>query len=178
MSKHPIEDMAQSVYMAIGRDLPLITFKQEDWESLNKLAPAERTIRMRKARAGDKSMVPMITKKRHPYMSEVRVMMFPQSWPSRSLGFATKNEPEVQDGYTVVVESLGVYAVYFGGKFAYLVSERRAGEQRRDAGWKKFLDGIAQQKLLGCEQAALVYQAQNVNKFGVSAPKTIAKEDD
>lgn len=178
MSSHPLEDMAKSLYMAIGRDLPLISFKQDDYEALNKLSPAERTMRMRKARMGDRQLIPTIIKKRHPYESEVRVYMFPQTWPTKSLGFTLKNDPEEHDAYTIVIESAGAHAVYFGGKFAYLVNEFRGGEQRRDIGWKKFLQGLAERKLLRCEEAQTVYQAQNVNKFGSNMPKTIAKDDD
>jgi hypothetical protein len=173
MSLHPIEDLSASLHSAIIRDLPVITFKQEDWDAWNRLSPAERSARNAKIKRGDRNMMPMKIQRRRPYKDEIRATLFLQKWPSRSLGFVLKNDidPDGVEAYTVVIECNGVHAVYFGSRLAYFVSSLKGNEQRKDLAWKRFLQNIAEQRLVGCEEAAHAYHATNINRFGSSTPR-------
>jgi hypothetical protein len=166
MINHPIEDLAASVHCAINRDLPMITFRDKDWDTWAKLSVGERKERTKRIRAGDRAMMPMTIKKRHPYIGEVKVTMFVQEWTSGALGFAHKAEPKESEAYTVIVEHAGINAVYFGGRYAYIVNALKGSDQRRDIGWKTFLLHIAEKKLVNCIDAISVYQAQSSNRFG------------
>lgn len=60
---------------------------------------------------------------RRPYINEVEVYSFPQTWGSTALGFGGIGGQAMTTALTVVVIS-GVQAcVYFGGTFAYRIDE-------------------------------------------------------
>lgn len=57
----------------------------------------------------------------------VVVAMFPQTWGSTSIGFGGLGGAAMTTAYTVVLTVHGTeFAVYFGGRFAYLVSTTEA----------------------------------------------------
>ena len=179
MSLHPVEDLSAAMHGAIIRDLPVITFKQEDWEAWNRLSPAERSARNAKVKRGDRAMMPMKVQRRRPYKDELRITMFLQKWPSRSMGFSLKNDvdPDGYEAYTFVIECNGMHAIYFSSRLAYFVNALKGDDQRKDIAWKRFLHDISAQNLVGCEEAAHAYNAININRFGSSTPKSESKPE-
>jgi hypothetical protein len=172
MINHPIDNLAASVHAALLRDLPLITYRDKDWETWNKLSIGERNERSRRIRQGDIGMMPMTMKKRRPYMAEVKVTMFLQIWPTKAMGFAHKAESGATEAYTVIVEYANVHAVYFAGRLAYVVDGNKGSELRKDYGWKSFIQHLGERKLRSCLEAGTLYLAQMANRFGGNLPQS------
>lgn len=61
---------------------------------------------------------------RRPYEDEIGVVLFPQTWGSTALGFNGIGGAAMTDAYTVAIRGQsGEMAVYFGGRFAYLIKK-------------------------------------------------------
>lgn len=82
--------------------------------------------------------------------------MFPQTWGSTALGFGGVGGQAITGAYTVIVEChrTGNRAVYFGGRFAYLVPAQLTAEQSRC-----FRGHLVAQNLVECSQATKAYGA-------------------
>lgn len=165
-----LEDLASSIYSALRRDLPLIDYRVEDWDAWKRLSKAEQAARKAKIRQGHRAMMPMKMAQREPRMSDIKVSMFMQTWPTSALGFTFKEEPEPTDAYTVVVESDDVCAVYFSGRLAYLVPTKANDMPRQDVFWRRFRSDIGRQVLCTCDEAAHAYKARSINRYGSSSP--------
>ena len=65
-----------------------------------------------------------IQKTRRPTEYDMAVIaMFPQTWGSTALGFGGIGGAAMTTAYTIVIECDGEYAVYFGGRSAYLIRQ-------------------------------------------------------
>lgn len=156
---NPVETLAASLHAALLRDLPPIIAREKDWDAFKKLPFAEQRARKKRDRAGDQIAIPTVTKKRRPFQSEVVVEMFSQVWPTRALGFEWTAEEELSSAYTVIVEHNGVFAVYFGAKFAYLVMEVLPSGADNAEGMRAFSKDIISKTMASCADAAKRYQA-------------------
>lgn len=161
MLYHPIEDVAFSVTAALSRDLPAKIVREEDWTAWKKLSPEEKSARNRRKKQGDRTAIPMTTRKKRPVAGEVTVEMFPQNWPTSALGFPYKGESGETPGYTVVVSFDGAHAVYFAGRFAYIVLEfqGQGTMSRRDPEWLNFKADLKARSLSDCMTATARYRA-------------------
>ncbi len=97
----PIESMAAAVHSAVLRDLPDIMYlSRKPGEDLSK----------------------SVEKVRRPRYDEISVYQFPQTWGSSALGFGGAGCASTTTAdTTVVIEGKTTAAVYFGGRFAYLI---------------------------------------------------------
>lgn len=68
-----------------------------------------------------------IQKTRRPTEYDMTVMaMFPQTWSSTALGFGGIGGQAITSDYVVVIECGNEYAVYFGGRHAYTITDPSA----------------------------------------------------
>lgn len=80
--------------------------------------------------------------------------MFPQTWSSTALGFGGIGGQAITSAYTVVASCsvAGGAAVYFGGRFAYLVEHARQNQA--------FREDVTNQRMADCAGAKARYAPQ------------------
>lgn len=116
---NPITALSEALGAAIYRDLPEFVYNERDWPEWNKLSKEQ------KDEAVNSGTVPLKSISRRPYTTEVDVIMFNQTWGSTALGYDGIGGSAISDAYTVVVEFLGIYCVYFGcGRLAYKINPK------------------------------------------------------
>lgn len=117
---NPISALHEALSAAVLRDLPECVYNERDWVEWQKMSKEERDD------AFKNNTVPTTTHTRRPYTDEVNVTLFNQTWGSTSLGYDGIGGSAMTDAYTVVVEFLGVYCIYFGcGRLAYKIDARQ-----------------------------------------------------
>lgn len=91
-----IDTLASALYSAIHKDLPDIEYKRGYSEEISTRRPTE---------------------------YDCEVYHFPQTWSSTALGFGGLAGQAFTSSYSTVVlpDTRDVAAVYFGGRFAYLI---------------------------------------------------------
>lgn len=101
---NPIESLASSLHHAALVAFPDIPYETRDWSSSDRTA--------------------MRHVQRRPMPEECKVYaMFAETWGSTALGFGGLGGAAMTPAYTVVIEGPGgEYAVYWHGRFAYLVT--------------------------------------------------------
>jgi len=99
--KSPIEAMAESIYSAIIRDMPAITYEHYQYQD---------------------GMRNLVEGTRRPGDQEVTTYQFPQQWSNTAIGFGGIAGHAFTMAYTTVVIYKDVACVYFGGRFAYRVN--------------------------------------------------------
>lgn len=106
-SGNAIDSLAASIYSATLRDLSDFEY---DW------------------RKPGSDPATTIKKKRRPHVYECEIVMFNQMWGSTALGFQGIGGAAMTSAYTVAVfnPTRSECAVYFGGRFAYLVARPNA----------------------------------------------------
>lgn len=124
----PLECLSSSINHAAYLALPNLEYEDRDWAVL-RTWPEEK---QRAARQG-KAEFPMVKCVRRPSADECEVVaMFPQTWGSTALGFGGIGGAAMTPAYTVVVRGpAGQEAVYWHGKFAYVVDPRTQTEEQR-----------------------------------------------
>lgn len=154
----PIETLAMSLHGACLRDLPEIHYRDRDWEAhrtkMNKMSREEKASLYQRERESGQVEGPFVEKTRRPTPYDCEVVMFPQSWGSTALGFGGVGGAAMTTAYTVIVEChrSGASAVYFGGRFAYLVESNR-----RNAA---FREDVAKQSMADCATSPKRYKAE------------------
>ncbi len=161
---NPIETLAASLHAGCLRDLPDIEYRDRDWEAhrkfMNGLSNEEKVALHAKEKETGQVEGPFVEKIRRPSPHDCEVVMFPQTWGSTALGFGGVGGQAFTNAYTVVVECAraGAKAVYFGGRFAYLVPYR-APLLPTDEQARRFLEHMAVQILVECSKAPEAYGA-------------------
>ena len=113
---NPISALHEALSAAVLRDLPECVYNERDWVKWSKMSKEERND------AFKNNTVPTTTHNRRPYTDEVNVTLFNQTWGSTALGYDGIGGSAMTDAYTVVVEFLSIYCVYFGcGRLAYKI---------------------------------------------------------
>jgi hypothetical protein len=127
----PIDTLHHALAHAAHAAFPEIEYEDRDWEHYSKTKEDKR-----------------IKKKRKPseYDMEVRAM-FPQTWGSTALGFGGIGGAAMTTAYTVVVECMGAYAVYFGGHHAYTITQPN----------DQFFEDVAKQRMSAVRGAQKAY---------------------
>lgn len=116
---NPITALHEALSAAIYNDLPEYVYTERDWVEWHKMSKEQRD------KAIDEGTVPTTKHTRRPYTNEVDVTMFNQTWGSTALGYGGVGGQALTDAYTVIVEFLGIYCVYFGcGRLAYKIDPK------------------------------------------------------
>lgn len=106
--------VAQAVGAARHRDLPDIIESKVDYKELNKFSLEEQK-NMRNSNS-----LPVCEVARRPYLSELEIFVFPQTWSSTALGYSGIGGSAMTSAYTVVVQCENTVCVYFNGdRLAY-----------------------------------------------------------
>jgi len=101
----PIENLSAALAHAQYAGFPEIIYQDRDWEHFQNTKEDRR-----------------IEKRRRPGIRDITVAgMFTQMWGSTALGFGGIGGAAMTTAYTIILECEGRYAVYFGGRFAYLI---------------------------------------------------------
>jgi len=147
----PIEALSSAVHHAHLVALPEIAHRVRDHAAMAEW-PVER-----RAAALKTNDYPVIDTTRRPALWECEVeAMFVQVWSSTALGFGGLGGQAMTPAYTTVVRGPdGACAVYWAGRFAYLVPAT-AGEAQRRA----FAEDVRERQLVSQKEAAERYGAQ------------------
>lgn len=126
---NPITTLHEALSAAVLRDLPECVYTERDWVEWHKMSQEMRNDAIKN------NTVPTTTHSRRPYTDEVNVTLFNQGWGSTALGYDGIGGAALTDAYTVIVEFLGTYCVYFGcGRLAYKIDAR----QLTNESWSHF----------------------------------------
>jgi hypothetical protein len=79
--------------------------------------------------------------------------MFPQTWGSTALGFGGVGGQTITSDYVCVIESglNGQFAVYFGGRLAYVIVQPNAS----------FMEDVARQRMVDARLGKVTYERTN-----------------
>lgn len=126
----PFETLHKALAFATERNLSDIVYQQKQWAESKK-----------------QGVDVFETVKRRPYMSDVTVDMFVQTWSNTSCGFGGMAGQAFTSAYTVVVfcDMTNEYAVYHAGQFAYLIKM----ETQSKEGYDRFREDLAGRCLAG-----------------------------
>lgn len=107
----PLNAMACALYSAIIKDLPDVEYIHRSPQRLNEegeiVRPGVEEIRTRR-----------------PHQDRIEVTQFPQVWPSTALGFGGIGGASMTTADTTIITGeRDEAAVYFAGRFAYLVKQ-------------------------------------------------------
>ena len=100
-----LNSLAAAIYSSVGADLKPVEYPETEWKPESKRREATGNM-----------------KARRPYVDEVEVVMFLQTWGSTALGFGGIGGAAMTSAYTVVVLGpAGDAVVYFAGRLAYKI---------------------------------------------------------
>ncbi|KVP17164.1 hypothetical protein [Burkholderia ubonensis] len=145
----PIDAVARAVHHAAFVGLPDIHYLKRDLSAMKGWSAEQRMEAMRN------NTVPETEAVRRPDASECEVFaMFAQTWGSTALGFGGIGGAAMSPAYTVVVSGpQGHMAVYWGGRFAYLIDPSKQTEKQR----KAFLQDLGNRWTAGIFEATTKY---------------------
>lgn len=125
-ASHPLEALSSAIHHARLVVLPEVRYETRDFESTREWSMAQRT------KAIKEGGWPMVERVRQPEAHEVEVVaMFPQTWGSTALGFGGIGGAAMTSAYTIVIRGPGRdCAVYWAGRFAYLVPHDNTDQQK------------------------------------------------
>lgn len=125
----PLDAVASAVHHAAFSALPDIHYRIRDNNAFFALSPEAQAEATRTRTYPEKPMV------RRPQPDDCEVFaMFAQTWGSTALGFGGIGGAAMTPAYTVVVAGPeGHFAVYWAGRFAYLVDPNAQTEKQREA---------------------------------------------
>jgi hypothetical protein len=126
-----MSDVVGIVAMAVGaalyRDLPDIQDTRIDYVKFNSFTKVEQS-ELRK-----NSMIPVVEFSRRPVQSELKVFVFPQTWPSTALGYPGIGGSAMTFAYTIVVQCFNTICVYFGSdRLAYRIELDKISSRGRE----------------------------------------------
>jgi hypothetical protein len=118
---YPIETLANSMAHAAYQAFPEFKYKDRDWAKHDKWRSTLSKEEMKNAIAPADCYIEK-TRKHSLYDLTVH-SMFVQTWSSTALGFGGIGGQAITSAYVCIIQSdfIGQYAVYFGGRFAYLI---------------------------------------------------------
>ena len=148
---NPIETLAICMAHAAYQAFPEFKYKSHDWEKHDKWHSSLSREERKNAIAPDDCYV---EKSRKHVMYDLTVYaMFSQTWGSTALGFGGVGGQAFTSAYVCVIESdlVGQYAVYFGGRFAYLIDKPN----------HIFFQHINDQKMVDVKHGKATYERTN-----------------
>jgi hypothetical protein len=118
---NPIETLAAAMAHAAYEAFPEYVYKDRDWPKHDKWRATLSREEMKTAIAPADCYIEKT--RRHSFYDLTVCAMFPQTWGSTALGFGGIGGQAITSAYVCIIESnlLGQFAVYFGGRFAYVI---------------------------------------------------------
>jgi hypothetical protein len=162
---NPIETLAGCMAHAAYEAFPEYKYQDRNWdkyrkwqdEVFNKLSREEKQKLYDEERRTNVHMGPPDTRveksRKHTFYDLTVYSMFPQTWGSTALGFGGIGGQAITSAYVCVIESnlVGGYAVYFGGRLAYVID--RPNEM--------FIEHIARQRMVDAKLGKATYERTN-----------------
>jgi hypothetical protein len=162
---NPIEILASCMAHAAYEAFPEYKYKDRNWdkyrkwqdEVYNKLSREEKQKLYDEERRTNVHMGPLDTtvekSRKHSFYDLTVYSMFPQTWGSTALGFGGAGGQAISSAYVCVIESnlVGGYAVYFGGRLAYVIDRPNV----------LFIEHIARQRMVDAKLGKATYERTN-----------------
>jgi hypothetical protein len=159
---NPIETLAGAMAHAAYEAFPEYKYKDRDWtkydkwrrEVFDKLSNEEKKKLYDEERRTNVHMCPadcLVEKSRkHTFYDLTVYNMFPQTWGSTALGFGGIGGQAITSAYVCIIESnlLGQFAVYFGGRLAYVIE--RPNEM--------FIEHVARHRMVDAKLGKATYE--------------------
>jgi len=148
---NPIETLAGAMAHAAYEAFPEYKYRDRDWPKHDKWRATLTREEMKTAVAPDDCW---IEKSRKHSMYDLTVFaMFPQTWGSTALGFGGIGGQAITSAYVCIIESdiLGQFAVYFGGRFAYVIERPN----------EKFWEDRSSQRMVDARLGKTTYERTN-----------------
>ncbi|KVP75332.1 hypothetical protein WJ96_06110 [Burkholderia ubonensis] len=125
----PIDAVARAIHHAAFVAIPDIHYRKRELSAMKGWSAEQRMDAMRN------NTVPETDAVRRPDATECEVFaMFAQTWGSTALGFGGIGGAAMTPAYTVIVAGPnGHLAVYWAGRFAYLIDPAKQTEKQRKA---------------------------------------------
>ena len=148
---NPIETLAGCLAHAAYEAFPEYTYRDRDWPKHDAWRATLKREEYKNAVAPDDCWV---EKTRKHFMYDLSVYsMFVQTWGSTALGFGGIGGQAITSAYVCVIESglVGQFAVYFGGRLAYVIQRPNAA----------FMEDVARQRMVDARLGKVTYERTN-----------------
>jgi len=145
---NPIETLAGSMAHAAYVAFPEYKYQDRDWAKHDKWRSTLTREEMKTAIAPADCYVEKTRK--HSFYDLTVYSMFTQTWGSTALGFGGIGGQAITSAYVCVIESnlLGQFAVYFGGRLAYVIERPNT----------KFFEDMANKKMVDAKLGLSTYE--------------------
>ena len=162
---NPIETLASCMADAAYSAFPEYKYQDRNWEKyriwqvtvFDKLSQEDKKKLYAEERQTGVAMGPadcyVEKSRKHSFYDLTVHSMFPQTWSSTALGFGGIGGQAFTSAYVCVIESnlVGQYAVYFGGRLAYVIERPN----------EKFVEDIARQRMVDAKLGKEFYERTN-----------------
>jgi len=120
---NPVEIISKAMgHAAYSNVFSTFSYYDRNWQEWSKLTSAEKRDLISANFSSETHPHLFVEKARGPQYDEIVLeAVFPQIWPSTSLGFGGVGGAAMTEAYTVVFSFGLEYAVYFSGRFAYIL---------------------------------------------------------
>lgn len=154
---NPLECLAAALHHAAWVALPDVVYESRDLSATKKWTSAQHWDAAQKEARGE-VVHPRVMRRRRPAADECTIIaMFAQTWGSTALGFGGIGGAAITSAYTIVVSGpCGQFAVYWHGRFAYLVNPREQTDEQRMA-WSQ---DLSHSRTVNRKEAVARYGAQ------------------
>jgi hypothetical protein len=144
---NPIETLAGAMAHAAYEAFPEYKYQDRNWAKHDAWRSTLTREEMKTAVAPADCFVEKTRK--HTFYDLTVYSMFVQSWGSTALGFGGIGGQAITSAYVCVIESnlLRQFAVYFGGRLAYVIERPNT----------KFFEDIANQKMVDAKYAMVYF---------------------
>jgi hypothetical protein len=148
---NPIETLAGAMDHAAYEAFPEYTYRDRDWPKHDAWRATLKREEYKTAVAPDDCWVEKT--RRHSMYDLTVYSMFPQTWSSTALGFGGIGGQAITSAYVCVIESglVGQFAVYFGGRLAYVIVRPNAS----------FMEDVARQRMVDARLGKVTYERTN-----------------
>jgi hypothetical protein len=148
---NPIETLAGAIAHAAYEAFPEYTYRDRDWPKHDAWRATLKREEYKTAVAPDDCWVEKT--RRHSMYDLTVYSMFPQTWSSTALGFGGIGGQAITSAYVCVIESglVGQFAVYFGGRLAYVIVRPNAS----------FMEDVARQRMVDARLGKVTYERTN-----------------
>jgi hypothetical protein len=144
----PIETLAGCMAHAAYEAFPEYKYQDRNWAMHDKWRATLTREEMKTAVAPPECFVEKTRK--HSFYDLTLYNMFPQTWCSTALGFGGIGGQAITSAYVCVIQSnlVGGYAVYFGGRFAYMIDRPN----------EKFIEDIERHRMVDARLGKGTYE--------------------
>jgi hypothetical protein len=144
----PIETLAGCMAHAAYEAFPEYKYQDRNWAMHDKWRATLTREEMKTAVAPPECFVEKTRK--HTFYDLTLYNMFPQTWSSTALGFGGIGGQAITSAYVCVIQSnlIGGYAVYFGGRFAYMIDRPN----------DKFIEDIQRHRMVDAKLGKSTYE--------------------